>query len=203
MTAQAGVTTSSEALNKAQLRKTLRKRRASISQRAQQRAAQRCADHLLRAINRSNIRSVALYLAYGSELSTAPLLQKLRQSRYRVLLPKLRGQRMHFIEWRAGQTLRANRFGIDEPCGRTRVMPAHIDAIVMPLTGFDAQGRRLGTGGGYYDRTLASLSPRRKPWRIGYAYALQECEQIADDPWDIRLHAVCTERGLRHFTLRT
>lgn len=200
MTAQAGVTTSSsEAPHKAQLRKTLRKRRASISRRDQRRAAQRCADHLMRAIVCSDIRSIALYLAYGSELSTAPLLQKLRRSRCRVLLPRLRGQRMHFVEWKIGQALRANRFGIDEPRGRTRVMPARIDAIVMPLTGFDAQGRRLGTGGGYYDRTLAALSTRRKPWRIGYAYALQECAQIADDPWDIKLHAVCTERGLRRF----
>lgn len=199
MTAQAGVTTSSEALQKAQLRKTLRKRRASIPQRERQRAARRCADHLMRAIGRSHIRSIALYLAYGSELSTVPLLRMLRHSRCRVLLPRLRGQGMQFVEWRAGQNLRANRFGIDEPCGRTRVMPARIDAIVMPLTGFDAQGRRLGTGGGYYDRTLALLSDRRRPWRIGYAYALQECEQIADDPWDIKLHAVCTERGLRRF----
>jgi 5-formyltetrahydrofolate cyclo-ligase len=200
MTAQAGVTTSSsQALHKAQLRKTLRKRRATISRRERRRAAQRCADHLMRVIDRSDIRSIALYLAYGSELSTAPLLQKLRRSRCRLLLPSLRGQRMHFVEWKVGQALRANRFGIDEPRGRTRVMPAHIDAIVMPLTGFDAQGRRLGTGGGYYDRTLAALSTRRRPWRIGYAYALQECEPIADDPWDIKLHAVCTERGLRRF----
>ncbi len=199
MTAQVGATTSSDALRKSQLRKTLRKRRASLSAAQRSRAAQRAADHLIAQLSHRKARSVAAYLAYGSELSTAPLLAQLHACGVRVLLPRLRGRQMRFVAWTAHERLRRNRHGIAEPVGRRIVSPAHIDVMVMPLTGFDAQGQRLGTGGGYYDRALQHLHTRRRPWRVGYAYALQECEGLPHEAWDIRLHAICTERGLRHF----
>lgn len=199
MTAQAGDTAPfAEPLPKSGWRRLLRQRRASLGVHARRRAARRAGAHLLRALARRGAACVAVYLACGSELSTDALIAGLRRAGTRVFVPKLRDGCMRLVEWRSGAPLRRNRFGIPEPAGRARrIATARLDAIVLPLTGFDAQGLRLGTGGGYYDRLLAAHRQRGRPWRVGYAYALQQVPALPAEPWDVRLHAVCTERGLQ------
>jgi 5-formyltetrahydrofolate cyclo-ligase len=202
MTAHVGATAtnSSSVDGKSQLRRTLRQQRAALSIRDRRDKAQRCARHALRALIARKARSVAVYLAYKSELSTEPLIDALLNHGVRVYVPRIVGASMRMIELRSDTRLRRNRFGIAEPCGRDHARPRELDAIVLPLTGFDLEGHRLGTGGGYYDRFLAGAHGRQKPWLLGYAYALQQCERVPADPWDVHLHAVCTERGLRRFT---
>lgn len=69
-----------------------------------------------------------------------------------------------------------------------------IDAVIMPMTGFDRQGYRLGYGGGYYDRTLALADPR--PLTIGVAFEMGKLDTIYPQPHDIPMDFVVTERGI-------
>ena len=73
------------------------------------------------------------------------------------------------------------------------------DAVLMPPVGFDGAGYRLGYGGGYFDRTLASLSPR--PLAIGVARELSRMETIRPQSWDVPMDFVITEEGI-HPTMR-
>jgi 5-formyltetrahydrofolate cyclo-ligase len=65
--------------------------------------------------------------------------------------------------------------------------------LLVPLLAFDRQGRRLGYGGGFYDRTLAGLPGRLA---IGCAYAVQELDEVPAGPYDARLAMVATEAGV-------
>jgi 5-formyltetrahydrofolate cyclo-ligase len=67
------------------------------------------------------------------------------------------------------------------------------------LLGYDQFGTRLGYGGGYYDRTLASLS--KKPKLVGIAFAAQELALIPRESHDVPLDIVITEAGVRQFGL--
>ena len=67
----------------------------------------------------------------------------------------------------------------------------------MPLLGFDKAGTRLGYGGGYYDRTLATL--RHKPMLVGLAFAAQQLDHIPAESHDVPLDAVVTEEGVEFF----
>ena len=65
----------------------------------------------------------------------------------------------------------------------------------MPLVGFDDQGFRLGYGGGYYDRTIATM-----PWSplaIGVGYEFQRLPTIEPQPYDQPMDAIVTEAGIR------
>ena len=74
--------------------------------------------------------------------------------------------------------------------------------IVAPLVAFDFQGRRLGMGGGFYDRTLAFLtrgSRGRRPHFIALAYEIQKIAELPSDAWDVHLDAVVTESETYRF----
>ncbi|MDO9524546.1 MAG: 5-formyltetrahydrofolate cyclo-ligase [Gemmobacter sp.] len=68
------------------------------------------------------------------------------------------------------------------------------DISLAPLVGWDADGFRLGYGGGYFDRTLAALDPR--PFTIGVGFQSARLATIFPQPHDIRLDAIVTEAGL-------
>jgi 5-formyltetrahydrofolate cyclo-ligase len=195
MTAQAGDTTSSFARRKAAVRLPARALRQGLPRALRRRAAEQAARHLAPALRG---RRVAVYLSLGEEIDTAPLIRRLRQLGCALYVPKVgaRGQ-LRFTRLVAGAALRPNRYGIREPAVLRR--PARLDAIVMPLVAFDAAGRRLGMGGGYYDRVLGTAPPYRRPWRVGFAFAAQQVARVPTDAHDARLHAVATEHGLRRF----
>ena len=91
-------------------------------------------------------------------------------------------------------------FGIAVPARNlTALGPRWFDAIVVPLVGVDALGRRLGMGGGFYDRALEFRRSRRH-WRgphfVGLAFDCQRTDSKFAHPWDLRLDSLATESGL-------
>jgi 5-formyltetrahydrofolate cyclo-ligase len=136
---------------------------------------------------------VAGYWPLGAEIDPRPLLHALHARGHVLALPETpaKGTPLIFRAWQPGAPLRAGRFGTLHPEGPERVP----DFVLVPLLGFDAQGNRLGYGGGDYDRTLACLPA----FRLGCAFAAQEFPAIPAGPQDIRLDAIATERGVRRF----
>lgn len=144
---------------------------------------------------------MAVYLSCGTELPTGPLIAALHGKGRALFAPLLdHGGRLRFVPLTRGAKLRRDPLGFMRPVSaRTRLAPRRLDVLVLPLLGFDTQGRRLGQGGGHYDRALAFARIGQRPRRIGYAYAVQEAGELPADPWDVRLDAVVTERKVHRF----
>lgn len=87
----------------------------------------------------------------------------------------------------------AGSFGIREPDPEkgTVVLPEEIDLAVCPCTSFDKEGRRLGMGGGYYDRYLPFCTNAEI---IAAAYEVQRSKRIPADENDVSVNAVVTEK---------
>jgi len=199
MPAQAGDTSSFLNTRKAELRAGLRRQRKALSPALRRRAALAAQRHFCRHRVLNRARHVAIYLAHGAELDTAPLLRALHRRGCRLYAPViLSGQRMRFVRLRAASACQASRMDVPQPASRRPVRASRrLDVVLMPLLGFDVAGHRLGQGGGYYDRALAGAS--RRPLRIGYAYAAQQVAALPAEPWDVSLHGLVSERGLRWF----
>jgi 5-formyltetrahydrofolate cyclo-ligase len=137
-------------------------------------------------------RTVAAFASYGTELSTGALLEALTGRGVAVLLPVLLDD--DDLAWRryAGpDRLVPGRRGLLEPEPETgEVMDVDVDAVVVPGVCYDASGRRLGRGGGSYDRALARL-PARAP-RIGLALDSEVVEEVPTDAHDEPVDVIVT-----------
>jgi 5-formyltetrahydrofolate cyclo-ligase len=93
-----------------------------------------------------------------------------------------------------------NRYGIPEPVAPGELLePFQLDLVLVPLLGFDRRGHRLGHGGGYYDRSFAFLNEQVRPTEpllVGIAYDFQELEIVNEEPWDVALDFIATNREL-------
>jgi len=90
-----------------------------------------------------------------------------------------------------GVELAVGPLGIPYPVGSPEVAPDH---VLLPMLGWDADGYRLGYGGGFFDRTLAALAKR--PRVVGIAYEPAFLKTIHPQPHDIPVDFVVTERGV-------
>jgi 5-formyltetrahydrofolate cyclo-ligase len=148
---------------------------------------------------------VAIYLPFDRETNTAVLLVAARRRGVHLFVPvvsDLRHRRLKFIPL-TGKT-RRGVFGISVPHQSGNALPPRwFDLIVVPLVGVDTSGRRLGMGGGFYDRALAFRRARRH-WRgphlVGLAFDCQRADDVFADAWDVRLDSLASESGLRHFS---
>ncbi len=106
------------------------------------------------------------------------------------------GQALKFREWTPGCAMQEGAFKAYIPVEGTWVEP---EVVIVPLVAFDAQGYRLGYGGGFYDRTLEGLRARHAVIAVGFAFDAQEMPQVPIEETDQRLDFIITESGVRAF----
>ncbi len=135
--------------------------------------------------------TLGVYWPIRGEPDLRPVYADLCERGVRLALPVVveNDAPLVFIAWRPGDAMSRDGFGVAVPADGIEVRP---EALLIPCVGFNAQRFRLGYGGGFYDRTLAT-TPR--PVAIGISYACAVTAFDAD-PHDIALDAVITEAAL-------
>ena len=184
---------------KRELRATARARRPAVCAAAGPLAGESVARNFLAAIVTPPGCVVSGYWPMDGELDVRPLLEALHRRGHGCALPVVVGQGrpLAFRAWAPGQRLAAAGFGISEP---TEDAPEVTPGLVLaPLLAFDGRGRRLGQGGGYYDRTLAALRAGGPVLAVGVGFAAQQIARVPTGPSDQRLDWVVTERAAMEF----
>jgi 5-formyltetrahydrofolate cyclo-ligase len=173
------------------LRRELASRRRGVPAAEAERAGLAVAERVAELPGFSRCARLALYASVGAELQV-DALRRLAEARGLPLFwPRVAGARLDLVEARAAE-LEPGAFGVREPPGgRPPAELATGDWLVIPGLAFDARGRRLGRGGGFYDRLLARL---REPMRVGVGYDFQCVDEVPAGPLDRCVDWVVTER---------
>jgi 5-formyltetrahydrofolate cyclo-ligase len=143
-------------------------------------------------------RTIAGYLAVKGELDPAAALARAQARGGKLALPRVYGEgpRLRFHRVAPGAVLARGPLGILEPeAGLPEVAIEDLDVMLVPGLAFDAEGRRLGFGGGYYDGALASARERApgRPALIGLAYDFQIVDECPAGPRDVPVDLVVTD----------
>jgi 5,10-methenyltetrahydrofolate synthetase len=141
----------------------------------------------------------AFYWPFRREPDCLPLMRRILSNGGKVALPIVvgRGSPLVFRLWTEKAKMEAGPWEILHPAEGPFVVPT---AFVVPLVGFDDAGFRLGYGAGYYDRTLASLTPR--PFTVGVGFEFSRLQTIHPQPHDVPLDVIVTEERVRSFPER-
>ena len=125
-----------------------------------------------------------VFASMRGEINTWPLLHARWEAGRAIALPKVEPEGIRFFSVTGKHELSPGTLGIGEPadsCPPT--LPAAGDTVLVPGLAFTPDGARLGRGGGYYDRFLASMVDGVST--IGICYDIQICESLP-----------CTERDI-------
>jgi 5-formyltetrahydrofolate cyclo-ligase len=149
--------------------------------------------HLERAFPGLMRTALAFCWPIRHEYDARHLAKVLRDAGATTVLPVVVAPRQPLIfrEWHPGVELARGPLDIPYPFDSREIAPR---AVLLPMNGWDAQGYRLGYGGGFFDRTLSVLSPR--PLVIGVTYELARMPTIHPQSWDVPVDYVVTERGV-------
>ena len=136
-------------------------------------------------------RRIGLYWPIKHEPNLIPWARE-RSGEVRFCLPVVvaRGQPLEYWDWTPGDAMGSGVWGIPIPARRAVVTP---DLMIAPLVGFDQARYRLGNGGGYFDRTLATFASR--PFTIGVGHAFGALETIYPQSHDIPMDMIVTEKA--------
>ncbi len=177
---------------KTQLRARLLDRRRALDPETVRRASALACTRLAALPEWAAAGTVALYVGWRGEADPLPLLDA--AGGRRVALPVIAPgeELLRFYAVDGAADLAPGAFGIPAPVPEAAraVAAADLDLVVVPGVAFDAEGRRLGLGRGYYDRLLAA-APRAL--RVGFAFEWQLVASVPVEAHDLSMDLVVTE----------
>jgi len=149
-------------------------------------------------------KSILMYVSFRSEVDTRRYLNDAIKLNKKLVLPAVdsRHRKLNLYEVRDISELEPGYMGILEPRvgARMSVTLKDIDLVIIPGTGFDRDGNRLGYGGGYYDKLLSyeskQLSRVDHITTIALAFEEQVGKDIPAEPHDIKVDMIVTDKRL-------
>ena len=149
------------------------------------------ADNVLGLPEIERSRTVMAFWSFGSEVPTADLIDRLHERGVAVALPRIAAGELEPRTYVPGDAVSTTWFGAAEPVDGLVVRPTELDVVLVPGIAFDRAGRRIGYGGGYYDRFLRRTRPGAL--RAGICFDLQLVdEDLPAGAFDLAIDIVVT-----------
>lgn len=168
------------------LRKQMMKKRSNLSKAEKRIKDQSIYKQVISDKDYREADSVFVFLSFGSEINTKPILQHALDHNKRVFLPKVVGNHLELFEIENFENLERSKYGILEPNAYCQgIGNCGIDFILMPGLAFDSSGGRVGYGGGFYDRYISSLPNYKDIPKVAIAYDFQILDKVPMSKYDI------------------
>ena len=174
-------------MDKNALRKQIREQKRAMTEEQIVSASQRLGELFVASEAYRSARTIYGYLPYNQEVRTVPMLEQAIKDGKRVAVPKVFGDEMKFIYLDDFSRVEKGYAGIPEPVDDGPVADDPTALVLMPGLAFDAQGHRIGYGGGFYDNFLAN-EPNHPT--LALCYAFQMVEHLETEAFDVPVDCV-------------
>ncbi len=159
-------------------------------------------EKFLEYLSSIQFKKILLYSPYKNEIKLNLVLKKLNEMQKEIFIPKVfPNSELRFNLLESCNQLIKNKYNILESQSNLFVKVNMINVLVVPFLGVDADGKRLGYGGGYYDRALGNIfSENERPAIIGLGYEHQIVKENFGESHDLKYHKVFTETNIHNFS---
>lgn len=178
-------------MDKKTLRAMIREKKQALTPAQIEQASAELAGMLFAHPYWQQAKTVYGYLSYNQEVRTLPILQRALDEGKSVAVPKVFGSQMRFIRIDSLRDVAPGYRGIPEPIADGPCAQDETALILMPGLAFDAQGRRCGYGGGFYDRYLAEHRQHRT---LALCYDFQMLDSLPCEEFDVPTDVVLSVR---------
>ena len=174
-------------MDKKELRKQIREKKRAMTASEIESASARLGQLFAASEAYRQAKSIYGYLPYNQEVRTVPMLEQALRDGKRVAVPKCYGDEMRFIWMEDLSRVEKGYAGIPEPIADGPVADDAHALVLMPGLAFDPEGRRIGYGGGFYDRFLAK-EPEHPT--LALCYDFQMLPKLETEEFDIPVDTV-------------
>lgn len=158
-------------MDKKALRAAIRQQKRAMTEEEIIQRSEKLAELFLASQPYRDAKTIYGYLPYNQEVRTVPMLEQALKDGKRVAVPKCYGDEMKFIYLDDLTLVEKGYAGIPEPIADGPIGDDETALVLMPGMAFDAQGHRIGYGGGFYDKFLAS-EPNHPTLALCYSFQM-------------------------------
>lgn len=169
-------------MNKKELRNAIRAQKRAMTEDMIREKSANLAKQLFETEQYRSARSIYGYLPYNQEVRTIPILEQALRDGKKVAVPKCYGSEMRFLWLEDLTAVEKSAMGIPEPVADEPVADDETALVLMPGLAFDREGRRIGYGGGFYDKFL---SREVKHPTVALCYDFQVVDRLETEEFDI------------------
>jgi len=174
-------------MDKKELRRQIREQKRAMTEEQIVTASQRLGELFLACEQYKAAKTIYGYLPYNQEVRTVPMLEQAMRDGKRVAVPKCYGDEMRFIYMGDLSKVEKGYANIPEPIADEPVADDKTALVLMPGMAFTKDGKRMGYGGGFYDKFLAA-EPNHPT--VALCYDFQMVEDLPTEDYDIPVDCV-------------
>lgn len=174
-------------MDKKELRRQIREQKRAMTEEQIVTASQRLGELFLTCEQYKAAKTIYGYLPYNQEVRTVPMLEQAMRDGKRVAVPKCYGDEMRFIYMDDLSKVEKGYANIPEPIADEPVADDKTALVLMPGMAFTKDGKRMGYGGGFYDKFLTA-EPQHPT--VALCYDFQMVEDLPTEDYDIPVDCV-------------
>lgn len=187
---------------KQQIRKQIKEIRANQNIKSKINAEEKVCEYIKNWPIFQKAQNIGIYFSTNDELNTNKIIQeifKLNKKCYLPVISDTENNNFDFYLYSKDFNLMPNKYNILEPEKNlnNKIDINLLDIMFIPIVAFNTYKDRLGMGGGFYDRVLSKLDLKNKTTiLVGIAFDFQLVENLPNDPWDIKLDLIITDKSI-------
>ena len=174
-------------MDKKELRRQIRELKRAMTSEQIDAASARLGELFLNCPQYKEAKTIYGYLPYNQEVRTVPMLEQAMRDGKRIAVPKCYGDEMRFIYMDDLSKVEKGYANIPEPIADDPVADDKTALVLMPGMAFTKDGKRMGYGGGFYDKFLAAEPDHPT---VALCYDFQMVEDLPTEDYDIPVDCV-------------